>query len=121
MSSVIRNFRKIFTSSSGGSSSVPTDVELIPTQKTGTALTFDVNAAYGTIASPETGNITYSATSAKLMGTVLIIHNNGTAPTFAANMRETNVSKGYSTGVINYILVTYINSTEVIYTIFQRA
>lgn len=55
------------------------------------------------------------------MGTVLIIHNNGTAPTFAANMRETNVSKGYSTGVINYILVTYINSTEVIYTIFQRA
>jgi len=120
MSSVIRNFRKIFTSSSGGSSSVPTDVELIPTQKTGTALTFDVNAAYGTIASPETGNITYSATSAKLMGTVLIIHNNGTAPTFATNMKKLSGSGDYVVSVVNYIFVMYINSTEVIYSINQR-
>jgi len=97
------------------------EVETKPTQKTGTALTFDVNAAYGTIGTPETGNITFSTTGAKLMSTVLVIHNHTSAPTFAANMRETNVSKGYSTGVINYILVTYINSTEVIYTIFQRA
>jgi len=91
------------------------------TQTTGVALTFLTDSVYGTIGTPETGNITYSSTNAKIGVTNLIIHNNGTAPTFAANMRETNVSKGYSLSVINYISVTYINSTEVIYTIFQRA
>ncbi|RTK92633.1 MAG: hypothetical protein EKK61_03635, partial [Rickettsiales bacterium] len=73
------------------------EVETKPTQKTGTALTFENNAVYGTIASPETSNITFSTTDANLMTTLLVIHNSGTAPTFAANMRETNVSKGYST------------------------
>jgi hypothetical protein len=94
--------------------------ETKPTQKTGTALTFESNAVYGTIASPETGNITFSTTGANLMTTLLVIHNSGTIPTYTG-LRETNVSKGYSTGVINYMLITYINPTEITITIFQRA
>ena len=90
-------------------------------QTTGVSLTFDTDSVYGSIATPETGNITYSSTNAVLGCTNIIIHNHSYAPTFASNMRETTVSKGYSVGVINYISVTYINSTEVIYTIFQRA
>jgi hypothetical protein len=90
------------------------------TQTTGVALTFLTDSVYGTIGTPETGNITYSATNAKIGVTNLIIHNNGTAPTFAANMKQLSGSSGYSVGVINYIFVTYINSTEVIYSINQR-
>jgi hypothetical protein len=90
------------------------------TQTTGVALTFLTDSVYGTIGTPETGNITYSATNAKIGVTNLIIHNNGTAPTFAANMKQLSGSSGYSLGVVNYIFVTYINSTEVIYSINQR-
>lgn len=89
-------------------------------QKTGTALTFDVNAVYGTIGTPETGDITFSITGAVLMNTILVIHNSGTTPDYTG-LRETNVSKGYSTGVINYMLITYINPTEITITIYQRA
>lgn len=89
-------------------------------QTTGVALTFLTDSVYGTIGSPETGNITYSAANAKLGVTNLIIHNNGSAPTFAANMKILSGSGTYATGVINYIFVQYINSTEVIYSINQR-
>jgi len=102
-------------------SDVDTKLPIQATQTTGVALTFLTDSVYGTIGTPETGNVTYSATNAKIGVTNLIIHNSGTYPTFGTNMRETNVSKGYSLSVINYISVTYINSTEVIYTIFQRA
>ena len=90
-------------------------------QTTGVALTFLTDSVYGTIGTPETGNITYSATNAKLGVTNLIIHNHSVAPTFAANMKESSGSLGYSLSVINYIWVTYINSTEVLYRIEQRA
>jgi hypothetical protein len=90
------------------------------TQTTGVALTFLTDSVYGTIGTPETGNITFSSTNAKIGVTNLIIHNNGTAPTFGTNMKQLSGSSGYSVGVINYIFVTYINSTEVIYTISQR-
>ena len=89
-------------------------------QTTGVALTFLTDSVYGTIGTPETGNITYSATNAKLGVTNLIIHNHSVAPTFAANMKILSGSGAYVINVINYIYVTYINSTEVIYTISQR-
>ena len=101
-------------------SDVDLKLNIAASQTTGVALTFLTDSVYGTIGTPETGNVTYSATNAKIGVTNLIIHNSGTAPTFAANMKETTVSGGYSLSVINYISVTYINSTEVIYTIFQR-
>jgi len=86
----------------------------------GVALTFTKDQIYGTIASPETGNITYSSTGAKLGVTNIIIHNNGTIPTFATNIKKLSGSGDYVTGSINYIYVTYIISTEVIYSINQR-
>jgi hypothetical protein len=87
---------------------------------TGTALTFETDRVYGSIASPETGNITFSTTNAKVGVTNIIIHNSGSAPTFAANMKKLSGSGDYVTSAINYIYVSYINSTEVIYAINQR-
>lgn len=87
---------------------------------TGVALTFETDRVYGSIGTPETGNITYSATNAQVGVTNLIIHNNGTAPTFGANMKILSGSGAYVISVVNYIYVTYINSTEVIYSINQR-
>ncbi len=87
---------------------------------TGVALTFVTDQVYGTIGSPETGNITFSTTGAQIGVTNLIIHNNGTAPTFASNMKILSGSGSYVISVVNYIFVTYVNSTEVIYSINQR-
>lgn len=89
-------------------------------QTTGVALTFIADSVYGTIGTPETGNITYSSINAELGVTNLIIHNHSIAPTFGTNMKKLSGSGLYVTGVVNYIYVTYINSTEVIYTINQR-
>ena len=90
------------------------------TQTTGVALTFVTDSVYGTIASPETGNITYSATGAVLGVTNIIIHNHSSSPTFGTNMKKLSGSGDYVLSVVNYIYVTYINSTEVIYSINQR-
>jgi len=87
---------------------------------TGVALTFTTDSVYGSIATPETGNITYSSTSANIGVTNIIIHNNSVAPTFATNMKKLSGSGTYTISVVNYIYVTYINSTEVIYAISQR-
>lgn len=87
---------------------------------TGVALTFETDRVYGSIGTPETGNITYSSTNAKLGVTNIIIHNHTSAPTFGTNMKKLSGSGSYVTSAINYIYVTYINSTEVIYAINQR-
>lgn len=86
----------------------------------GVALTFLTDRVYGTIGIPETGDITYDATGAKLGVTNIIIHNHSVAPTFGANMKKLSGSGNYVLNVVNYIYVTYINSTEVIYAINQR-
>lgn len=89
-------------------------------QTTGVALTFVSDSVYGTIGTPETGNITFSSTGAKLGVTNIIIHNHSVAPTFGTNMKKLSGSGNYTINVVNYIYVTYINSTEVIYSINQR-
>lgn len=88
---------------------------------TGTALTFTEDKVYGTIASPETGNITASATGAKLGVTTLIIHNSGTEPTFDAKFAKLSGSGDYVISVLNYISCQYINSTKILYSINQEA
>jgi len=87
---------------------------------TGVSLTFATDRIYGSIASPETGNITASVTGAKLGVTNIIIHNNGTAPTFDSKFKKLSGSGSYATGVVNYIYCTYITATEIIYSINQR-
>lgn len=87
---------------------------------TGVALTFSTDRVYGSIASPETGNITASTTDAKLGVTNIIIHNSGTAPTFDSKFKKLSGSGSYVISVVNYIYCTYITSTEIIYSINQR-
>lgn len=94
------------------------DIEVAST--TGVALTFTKDQVYGSIATPETGNITFSPTGAKLGVTNLIIHNHTSAPTFGANMKKLSGSGDYVINTVNYIYISYINSAEVIYSINQR-
>ena len=88
---------------------------------TGVNLSFTQDRVYGSLATPETGNITANVTGAKLGVTNIIIHNSGTAPTFGTQFKKLSGSGNYVTSVVNYIYVTYISSTEVIYSINQRA
>lgn len=87
-------------------------------QRTGTAIAFDKTACYGTVGTPETGNITLNTTGAKLVMTQVLIHNSGSAPSFGSEFVLT--SGTYTTGVLNYIVMVYINSTKVIYSIQQE-
>lgn len=88
---------------------------------TGTVISFTVDKVYGTLTTPETGNITADFTNAKLGVTNIIIHNSGTAPTFDSQFKKLSGSGNYVTGVVNYIYCTYISTTEIIYSINQRA
>lgn len=87
---------------------------------TGVSLTFATDRIYGSIATPETGNITASVTGAKLGVTNIIIHNSGTAPTFDSKFKKLSGSGSYVVSVVNYIYCTYITPTEIIYSINQR-
>lgn len=87
---------------------------------TGTLISFTTDKVYGTLATPETGNITADVTNAKLGVTNIIIHNSGTAPTFESAFKKLSGSGNYITGVVNYIYCTYISTTEIIYSINQR-
>jgi hypothetical protein len=89
-------------------------------QTTGVALTFVADTVYGSKATPETGNITASITGALLGVTNLIIHNNGSAPTFDTKFHQLSGSGTYVTGQLNYIFCTYIATDEIIYSIQQR-
>ena len=93
--------------------------DISPTVGTGTVVSFDKDRDYGSEASPQTGNISYSTTGAKVGVISRVIHNNGTAPTFASNMVATSSSGTYVTGSVNYIVCEYRSSTLVKYAIYQ--
>ncbi len=86
-------------------------------QRTGTVIAFDAPATYGYTTS-ETGNFTIN-TSGLVEGTCqLIIHNNGTAPTFAAGYKI--IGGAYVTGVANYIMMFAVKSNLILVTISQE-
>ena len=87
---------------------------------TGTVISFSTDKVYGTLTTPETGNITADVTNAKLGVTNIIIHNSATAPTFGSQFKKLSGSGNYATGVVNYIYCTHISATEIIYSINQR-
>lgn len=87
---------------------------------TGTLISFTIDKVYGTLVTPETGNITADVTNAKLGVTNIIIHNSATAPTFGSEFKKLSGSGNYVVGVVNYIYCTFITSTEIIYSINQR-
>ena len=92
---IIKELRKLRRG--GGGSSSETDPISTATQtalanklsiqansSTGVNISFLTDTVYGTLATPETGNITADVTNAKLGVTNIIIHNSGTAPTFGS-------------------------------------
>lgn len=96
-------------------------IKIEANSSTGTVISFTLDKVYGTLATPETGNITADVTNAKLGVTNIIIHNSGTAPTFGSQFKKLSGSGNYVAGVVNYIYCTFISATEIIYSINQRA
>ncbi len=90
------------------------------TETTGVALTFLAERVYGSIATPETGNITANVAGAVLGTTNIVVHNHSAAPTFDAKFKKLSGSGDYIVSVVNYIICVYINATEIIYSINQR-
>lgn len=89
-------------------------------QSSGVVIEFQMDMVYGTLATPETGNITADVTGGQLGVTCLLIHNNSVAPTFSSEFKKLSGSGDYVTGQINYIFFNYVTSTEIIYSINQR-
>lgn len=85
---------------------------------TGVAISFAVPQIYGSVGTPETGNITIVTTGLVQGMTQLLIHNNGTEPTYGAEIQI--ISGTYTTGVVNYIMLMAVSSTLVLVTISQE-
>lgn len=85
---------------------------------TGTAISFAVPQIYGTDGAPETGNITIVTTGLVKGMTQLLIHNNGSEPTYGAEIKI--ISGAYATGELNYIMLLAVSSSLVLVTISQE-
>ena len=95
--------------------------ELVPTATAGTVVTFDTPKQYGTTTTPETGNITFSFTSAALWVVGMVVHNNGTEPTYPTEAKLLNGSQSYAPSVDNYIFFMYLDANHVLYHIQNEA
>jgi hypothetical protein len=88
---------------------------------TGTVISFIEDRIYGSISSPETGNISTNIAGAQVGVTNIIIHNSGTTPTFTSEFKKLSGSGIYQNNTINYIYCTFITHSEIIYAINQRS
>jgi len=88
------------------------NLAIITTQTSGTAIQFDKPRTYGTIASPESGNITYNSSGAIVGMVQLLIHAlyNAT-PTFGA---EFILLDAYTPTETNYIYMELAESGKII-------
>ena len=86
---------------------------------TGVTISFITDTVYGSLDTPETGNITADVTGGLLGVTNIIIHNSGTEPTFSSEFKKLSGSSNYAISQVNYISVVFINATEIIYSINQ--
>lgn len=78
-----------------------TNLAIVPTAGTGVVIQFDKPRTYGTIASPESGNITYNSSGAVVGMVQLLIHSlYGSSPTFGAEFILLN---DYTPTETNYI------------------
>lgn len=91
------------------------------TQRSGSVIAFDTDANYGTIASPLTGNITGDYTDAIIGVVQMLIHNDSVAPTIPATWIKANTSASYTTGVVNFIAITWLSSNIATCTIWKSA
>ena len=86
-----------------------------------TAVYFDKPSIFINGTSPLTGNITLNTayTQSPAMWAVMI-HNQGTTPTFDSNFVQTTDSLGYVTSVNNYIEFYCVSATKILYRIKQE-
>jgi hypothetical protein len=84
----------------------------------GTAVAFAIPQIYGSEASPETGNITINTTGLVEGMVQLLIHNNGTAPTYGSPIKI--ITGEYVINDLNYIMLLAVSSTLVLATISQE-
>src|SRR5688572_28676331 len=78
----------------------------------GTFITFDKPRTYG-IGTAESGDITLDGFEAKSGIVQLVRHNAGSEPNFGSEFVK-KASYTYTTGVVNYIYLEYITSTEIL-------
>jgi hypothetical protein len=86
--------------------------------ETGTVIEFVQAQQYGTVASPETGNITDDLTGAKAGLIQKIYHNSGTPPTVPAGWVKITPNV-YVASVLNIIYCEWVSSTRVEYWLTQ--
>lgn len=91
---------------------------LEPVEKTGTIITYDKNAIYGSPSTPENSDITDSMTSARKGFEQKIYHNNGIAPAVPVHWVKMTANN-YSTGVLNTIKAVLTVGGRVEYEILQ--
>ncbi len=91
---------------------------LEPAERTGTLISYDKNAIYGSPSSPENSNITDTMTSARKGFEQKIYHNNGVAPTVPAHWVKMT-STNYVTSQLNTIKAVLTVGGRVEYQILQ--
>lgn len=102
-----------------GSTSLANIFEFQCIQRTGSTISFDKPATYGTITAASTGNITGDYTDARLGVVQLLIHSGTTIPTIPATWQISSLSDTYTTGVTNTIYIEWLESEITKYIIAQ--
>lgn len=93
-------------------------VELYQTATTGTLISFAAPKVFGSVATPETGNIDNDLTAAKPGIVQKIYHSHSTAPTFPAGWVKLG-SGTYTTGALNIIYCDFAGGSRVEYWVTQ--
>ena len=90
---------------------------------TGTSLAFQYPQVYGSVSSPESGDITFDLTNAALGCVVQVIHQSGSTPSFPAAAKQINGSSPYVAdgSTLNYIEFQYFDDNTVRYVISNNA
>lgn len=86
---------------------------------TGAVVSFAIPQIYG-LSGDITGNITFSTTGAVIGLEQWMIHNDSVEPSFPSEFKRMQGSRAYVTGIDNFIVMAYISSTRILYTINQE-
>jgi len=87
---------------------------------TGTSISFEVDKIYGEVSNPVAGGITLDATNAKLGVTNIIVHNDASEPSYDPEFKRLKGSQDYLPSFNNYIYCTYMDASNINYTITQQ-
>ena len=90
-----------------------------PSNASGSAIDFSAPKVYGSVVTPETGNLTADLSGAKPGVVQKMYHQNGTEPTYPAEWVQLG-SGFYDTTDLNVIYFEYIDATRVEYWISQE-